>query len=36
MAALQDVQKNGPQAMQKYSKDPDIMEVVTELQKIMG
>ena len=35
MAALQDVQANGPQAMQKYAGDPEIMEVVQELQQIM-
>ena len=35
MAALQDVQTNGPQAMQKYAGDSEIMEVVQELQQIM-
>ena len=36
MKALQDVQTNGPGAMAKYANDPEIMEVVKELQSIMG
>jgi hypothetical protein len=35
MKALEDVQKNGPGAMAKYANDPEIMEVVNELQSIM-
>lgn len=35
MAALQDVQQNGPGAMQKYANDPEVMSVVKELQEIM-
>ena len=35
MSALQDVQTNGPSAMSKYANDPEIMEVVKELQEIM-
>ena len=31
MAALQDVQKNGPSAMQKYANDPEVLAVVKEL-----
>ena len=36
MTALQDVQANGPSAMQKYANDPEIMSVVKELQEILG
>ena len=36
MAALQDVQANGPGAMSKYANDPEIMSVVKELQSIIG
>lgn len=36
MAALQDVQANGPAAMGKYQSDPEIMKVITELQDILG
>ena len=33
MKALQDVQTNGPSAMQKYAGDPEVMAVVRELQQ---
>ena len=36
LAALQDVQKNGPGAMQKYANDPEILAVVKELQESLG
>ena len=36
MKAIQDVQTNGPGAMAKYANDPEVMEVVKELQSIMG
>ena len=36
MKALQDVQTNGPSAMQKYAGDPEVMAVVKELQEIMS
>ena len=36
MTALNDVQQNGPQAMQKYANDPEITSVIKELQEIMG
>ena len=35
MKALQDVQTNGPSAMSKYANDPEIMEIIKELQSIM-
>ena len=35
MQALQDVQTNGPSAMSKYANDPEIMEIIKELQSIM-
>ena len=36
MAALNDVQQNGPAAMQKYANAPEITSVIKELQEIMG
>ena len=35
MAAMQDVMKNGPGAMNKYANDPEIRDLLNEMQKIM-
>jgi hypothetical protein len=35
MAAAQDVMQNGMGAMAKYQNDPDVMEVLKELQSLM-
>jgi len=34
MKALEDVKQNGPGVMAKYANDPEVMEVVNELQSI--
>ena len=35
MAAMEDVQKNGPGAMAKYASDPEIMSLLNDLKEIL-